>query len=177
MEIQVDKLTRLVTDLLDVTRIAQGKLLIEKKPINVDELVEDTVETMKETTKGQKFQITLGANVQVEGDSDRLSQVIINLLSNAIKYSLEEKPIVVTTKKDEKNAYIAVKDYGYGISSNDLQKIFERFYRVADNPIRPGLGIGLYVSMEIMKMHGGNITVESVPGEGSTFTMTIPLLK
>src|SRR5690606_34015256 len=112
----------------------------------------------------------------VNADRERIGQVITNLLSNAIKYSPEGTPIIVTTHDRENDIQVSVRDQGYGISEADQKKIFDRFFRVSVNNMDrfSGMGIGLYITSEILRRHQGTITVKSKPGEGSVFTFTVP---
>jgi signal transduction histidine kinase len=113
--------------------------------------------------------------VFVTGDRDRLGQVLDNLLGNAIKYSPVEGVIVVRVETGEREARLAVADQGLGISADMLPRLFERFYRGELTTGSAGLGLGLYIARMLVEAHGGRIRVASVPGEGSTFTVTLPL--
>jgi signal transduction histidine kinase len=123
--------------------------------------------------------ITDSTEALLRGDRDRLGQVVTNLLTNAIKYSLGTDPIDVLVASTPETLTISVRDYGVGIPPEQQSRIFERFYR-AQNPAQasaPGFGMGLYISREIVKRHGGQITVDSEEGKGSTFTVVLPLKK
>ncbi|HEX4204699.1 MAG TPA: ATP-binding protein, partial [Ktedonobacteraceae bacterium] len=111
------------------------------------------------------------------GDRDRLGQVFINLISNAIKYSPDAKTVEMDLNASEETVTIQVRDHGLGIPREQRDKIFDRFYRVTDPKQQAihGLGMGLYIVAEIVKRHGGTITVDSEVGKGSTFTVTLPL--
>ena len=117
------------------------------------------------------------APVMIDGDKDRIEQVLINLISNAIKYSPNANSIIIHAKEEADNFHISVQDFGIGIPAGINADIFSRFYRVEGlSPSFPGLGIGLYVSSEIVKAHKGNISYTSEEGKGSTFTITLPLI-
>ncbi len=115
----------------------------------------------------------------IYADKRRIEQVIINLLNNAVKYSPSSNKIIIDIKKGKSNVVMSVKDYGIGINKDDQKKIFKRFYISEENKQNRffGLGLGLYISSEIIKKHQGRIEVESEKGKGSTFYVTIPLYK
>ena len=117
--------------------------------------------------------------MDVYGDRDRLGQVLINLLNNAIKYSSQSDTVLVHLSSDEASVRIGVQDFGLGIAPEHHEKIFERFYQVADPEEKtyPGLGIGLAISQDIVKRHGGKLWVESQKGQGATFYLCMPLLR
>jgi two-component system phosphate regulon sensor histidine kinase PhoR len=115
--------------------------------------------------------------IMVTGNSERLEQVIMNLVNNAVKYSPQNKNIIVRAEKDTTYAIVSVIDYGIGMNHADQKRIFERFYRVEDNKfLTPGLGMGLYISSEIIKEHNGHMNVKSKMNEGSMFSFSIPLV-
>ncbi len=117
--------------------------------------------------------------ISVYGDHDRLGQVLNNFITNAIKYSPQSDKIIVKTVVDKNNLTLRVQDFGLGLSKDDQAKVFERFYRVsgADQNTYPGLGLGLYISSEIIKRHNGRVWVESKKTQGSTFCFSLPMTK
>ncbi|MFC4688280.1 ATP-binding protein [Epilithonimonas pallida] len=175
---QIEKLNSLITDLLDVSKIENGKLKINKKPENLESVLQSAIETILHTS---------GNNVKIERhgvkpdflipfDKIRIEQVLINFLSNAIKYSPDNNQIFVTTFADEKEVRINVTDFGIGIPDFKQEYVFQKFYRVEESSLQfQGMGIGLYICSEIIKQHHGTIGVSSEPGEGSTFYFTLPL--
>lgn len=175
MDNQIDKLTNLVNDLLDVSKIQAGKLELRKDLFSLDALVAETIETIQATTK-HKIQLQGSVRKKVCGDKDRVEQVLINFLSNAIKYSPDAKEILVSIRKNNQHVEVSVQDFGIGIADEHIDKIFNRFYRVYDNHDQtfPGLGMGLYISSVIIKRHQGTIWFESKPGKGSTFYFSLP---
>jgi len=179
MEAQLTKLTTLINDLLDVTKLEAGQLHWENIPFDLGALVRDTVEEMAHTTEQHQIRIEGAIHVQVCGDPERIGQVLTNLLSNAIKYSPQAEVIKVTLAAEQDAATVGVQDFGIGIEASKQQHLFERFFRVKDlSHVRfPGLGLGLYISAEIVKRHGGRMWVESREGEGSTFFFTIPFAR
>jgi PAS domain S-box-containing protein len=179
MEEQLDKLTKLVSDLLDVTKMQTGKLEFREERIFLNELVRETLENLQGITETHLLQLEEVTDVQVLGDKDRLGQVLINLLTNAIKYSPEADTVIVRVSADEHNAIVSVQDFGIGIAETHQEKIFERFYQVNDDTEKtfPGLGIGLYISYQIVKGHLGRLWVESAKGAGATFYLSLPLAR
>lgn len=178
MNSQLDKLATLVSDLLDVTKIDGGRIQFNEELFSIDDLTEETVEEIQRTTDKHTIQITNSTKTHVWGDRYRISQVIVNLLTNAVKYSPEEGEILVHVANQNDKAVISITDSGIGIPKTDRKKIFTRFFRVASAANRfSGLGIGLYISYEIIRRHGGTMWVESEEGKGSTFFFTLPLKK
>ena len=177
MEEQLDKLTKLVSDLLDVTKMQAGKLEFREEHFFLNELVRESLENLQGTTETHHLQLEEVTDVRVLGDKDRLGQVLINLLTNAIKYSPEADTIIVRVSTDGHNAIVTVQDFGIGIAETHHEKIFERFYQVNDGTEKtfPGLGIGLYISRQIVKRHHGRLWVESAKGAGATFYVSLPL--
>jgi signal transduction histidine kinase len=177
MNNQVDRLTTLITDLLDFTRIQEEKLKLREEKYNINELISEVVEEMQRTTKTHKIITKLDKSVQMWGDRYRTGQVLTNLLSNAVKYSPHAKKIIVSSKIDSNLISICVEDLGIGIKKDVLNKVFDRFFRVTESKMNtfPGLGLGLYIAAEIVKRQGGTITVESTEGKGSIFCFTLPL--
>jgi signal transduction histidine kinase len=176
---QTEKLMSLVTDLLDISRLETGKLKIEKAPFDLNEAIDETVESIQQTTKSHEIITKSKVRHSVYGDRYRIYQVITNLLTNAIKYSPEGGKIFITTKEKPKEVVISIKDQGIGIDSEHQKRIFEKLYRVIDSKEQtyPGFGIGLYICSEIIRQHRGKIWVESKKKKGSTFHFTLPLVK
>ncbi|MFL5696276.1 MAG: ATP-binding protein [Ktedonobacteraceae bacterium] len=179
MEEQLDKLTKLVSDLLDVTKMQTGKLEFREERFFLNELVRETLENLQGTMETHHLQLEKVTDVQVLGDKDRLGQVLINLLTNAIKYSPEADTVIVRVSAVEHNAIVSVQDFGIGIAETHQEKIFERFYQVNDGKEKtfPGLGIGLYISSQIVRGHHGRLWVESAKGAGATFYLSLPLAR
>jgi len=144
---------------------------------DVNALVREMIEIFQEMTPSHRVSLEGSVNARVIGDKDRLGQVLMNLLNNAKKYSPQAGKVLVRISQDQGNVVVRVKDFGIGIEEEHQQKIFERFYQISDLEERtyPGLGIGLYLSSEIIKRHYGKLGVESKKGEGSTFYFTLPL--
>jgi PAS domain S-box-containing protein len=177
MEMQIDRLTRLVADLLDISKIQAGRLDYAEERIALDAFLYDIVETAQQMSATHTLCIHGASDAYVIGDSDRLEQVFLNLISNAIKYSplADKVDIHIETTRD--TVTVKVQDYGVGIPTEHQSKIFDRFYRAYDekNKTFPGLGMGLYISAEIVKRHGGEISVDSMEGEGTIFAVSLPV--
>lgn len=177
MNQQITRLTSLVEDLLDITKIQSGKMQFNESPFDFNELILEITEQMKLTSTRHTIALELLESKTVCADRYRIGQVISNLLSNAIKYSPDKHKIVVRSSATETNVFLYVDDFGIGIAEDQLGKIFEQFYRVTGDIQNtfPGLGIGLYISSEIIKRQHGKIWVESLEGKGSTFCFTLPV--
>ena len=178
MDVQLGKLTGLISDLLDVTKIESGKLQFREESFDFKKLVEEIVDEIRLTTV-HRIVTTLARTGNVFGDRDRIGQVISNLLTNAIKYSPHTKSIVVKTTADAQKLTLSVQDFGIGLAHDVQAKIFERFYRIEGRgqETYPGLGLGLYIASEIVKRQHGTIGVKSTKGRGSTFFVTLPVQK
>lgn len=177
MDNQLNKLTDLIGDLLDVTKIDSGKIHFNEQVFDFDNLVTDHVSQMQLTTQRHNIHLSINTQKQIFGDPERVGQVITNLLSNAIKYSPHSDTIIVEGSLNDGKVNLCVKDFGIGISRQNKDKVFERFHRVSgpNHQTYPGLGLGLYISSEIIKRMKGKIWVESKQGEGSTFCFSLPV--
>jgi signal transduction histidine kinase len=170
-------LTSLIGDLLDVTKLQEGKLQFQAEDFDFNALVNELVEEVQRTTDRHMIIKELGPTRIVNGDRDRIGQVLTNFLTNAIKYSPQSDKIVVQTISDKAQVILSVQDFGIGIAQDKLPHIFERFYRVTgeNQETYPGLGLGLYISSEIITRQKGQIWVESSVGKGSTFFFSLPV--
>lgn len=179
MDLQLNRLTGLIGDLLDVTKIQAGKITFNAVAFDFDQLIYDMVEEMQHTTSQHHLNATLNSKITVIADRERIGQVVTNFLSNAIKYSVDADSIIVTSYRMGDEVILSVQDYGIGISENLQKFVFDQFYRVSGNQQHtyPGLGLGLYISAEIIKNEGGRIWVESTEGSGSTFYFALKIKK
>lgn len=174
--LQVEKLNKLISDLLDISRIEHGKLKINCVPFDFEKMISGALEMAKETFSDYQFERTGSASVIINGDEIRLEQVLVNLISNAVKYSPDNKNIEVITENRGDRLYVGVRDHGIGISEAEQKKLFRKFYRVEKSATQfQGLGIGLYICSEILVQHNAEFGVTSEPGKGSTFYFTIPI--
>ncbi len=171
-----ERLGALIDELLDAGRITSGKMKLEREPIDLASLTRDAVGRMTEALAGTGSEVKLLADSQVVGrwDRVRLEQVVANLLSNAAKYGAGQPVEVRVEGSEDGRARLVVKDGGVGIAPEDQGRIFERFERATTDKRVHGLGLGLWISREIVESHGGCIQVFSAPGEGSTFTVELP---
>jgi len=176
MDAQVNRLTHLIGDLLDVTKINSGRLQFNKTWFEFNQVIKETVEDLQHTTHKHTLVQEFTETGKVYSDKDRISQVITNLITNAIKYSPVSDTIIISTKLKGKEVVVCVQDFGIGIPTDKTDKVFEQFYRVSGNKQHtfPGLGLGLYISSEIIKREGGRMWVNSVEGKGSTFCFALP---
>ncbi|RZK51214.1 MAG: ATP-binding protein, partial [Pedobacter sp.] len=144
-----------------------------------NEMVEFVIEDLQRTTENHQIVADLKQVGLVFTDKERMSQVVTNLITNAIKYSPDAKQVIVHTTIENNDVVVCVEDFGIGIAEEKLNKVFEQFYRVSGNMRHtfPGLGLGLYISSEIIKREGGRIWVSSTEGKGSKFCFSIPLQK
>ncbi|QIL38388.1 PAS domain-containing protein [Pedobacter sp. HDW13] len=177
MDQQLNRLTGLIGDLLDVTKIQSGKMTFNPVEFDFDAAVEEIVEEMQHISSKHKIICGLAGNAIVFADKERIGQVITNFLSNAIKYSTDASEIAVATFIEDREVILSVKDYGIGISADMQHLVFDQFYRVDGNlqHTYPGLGLGLYISAEIIKSEGGRIWVESTAGQGATFFFALKI--
>lgn len=178
MVAQIDKLTLLINDLLDLSRIQSGKLIFREERFDLAELVAEIVENLRPALSTHQLHISSSTAAPIFGDRDRLGQVLINLLTNAVKYSPLAETVLISLTCTQQHATVSVQDFGPGIAADQQQQIFERFYQVAHNTHaheQTGLGIGLSISYEIVQHHQGQMQVESAIGKGSTFSFTLPL--
>lgn len=177
MNLQVDRLTTLIVDLLDFNRIEGNQLKFREEHYDLNELVTELTEELQRTTQQHTVITRLDRSVRMKGDRYRTGQVLSNLLNNAIKYSPKGKKVIVTTTVDNRHVTIAIQDFGVGIEKEYLNKIFERFFRVAEPVINTfsGLGLGLYIAAEIVRRQHGKIWVTSEKGKGSTFYVSLPI--
>lgn len=178
IDLQVIRLTKLISEILDISRLEESKLQLRKNWFNLNELVTETLQDIRHTNSKINLELKLEVDVQVFGDRDRIGQVIINLITNAIKYSPDNDNVDVRVHQNcQYFINISVKDNGIGIDKKDHQNIFDRFYRVEGKSenIFSGFGIGLFIAKEIMNMHTGFINLYSEKGKGSIFTIRLPL--
>jgi signal transduction histidine kinase len=175
-EHELNDLSRLIEDLLDVTRITANRLNINRRETDLVNIVNEVLEMLRPELSKSGSTVTFHSPQRVVGfwDTDRIKQIVINLLTNAVKYG-QGRPIEIVALIDDGRAKLSVRDYGIGISKENQRRIFNRFERVAPITHYAGLGLGLFISREIAISHHGIILVESELGKGSTFTLELPL--
>jgi PAS domain S-box-containing protein len=174
---QLSKLERLIGDLLDVSKINTGHLQYRFEPVNLEHIIYETIDSLRQEGSKHELELHSIGSAIIQGDKIRIEQVIYNLASNAIKYSPGGKKVQIALTIQNNNAVVSVKDEGIGISSEEAEKIFDRFYRVNDaTKIFSGLGLGLFIATQIVEAHNGKLWVKSELGKGSTFYFSIPLV-
>ncbi|WP_421546874.1 hybrid sensor histidine kinase/response regulator [Pseudomonas sp. QD4] len=175
-ERQIKSLIRLIEDMLDISRIRTGKLSIRPSRFDLCQLVRGLLENFAPQVHAAESSVSLSAEDSVEGEWDefRIEQVISNLLTNALRYGAKS-PIEVRVYRQDGEARVEVRDHGIGISEDNQKRIFQQFERVSGSPVAAGLGLGLFISEQIVAAHGGSITVQSQIGEGALFRVSLPL--
>ena len=178
---EIDRLSSVVTDLLTLTQMDNQRMELHRTSVSLTELCEETLRKLQPIAEQRSHTIvsSIAENVVGEVDESKLLQVMYNLTDNAIKYTPDGGTITVTLSQTATQAVFAVSDTGVGISDEDLTHIFDRFYRVDKARSREsgGTGLGLSIVRQLVALHGGQITVDSTPGKGSTFTVTLPILQ
>lgn len=177
MQKQLNKLSSLVSDLLDVTKIEAGQIQFNFQTFTLSDLIAETIDEVQSVSPHHQIQFQNSVSATVKGDRERIGQVLTNLLINAVKYSPAANQVEVQLLKNHESITVGVKDFGIGIEPSDRDNIFTRFYRTKNNHSKsiPGIGLGLYISSEIIKRHQGKIWVDSHPGQGSIFYFSLPV--
>jgi signal transduction histidine kinase len=176
---QAERLERLISDLLDVSRFDAGHLRMDAVPVELGALLEREIADASQLTAVREVRFERPDRpVWVIADQLRLGQIVTNLLSNAFKYSSEGAPVIVRLTKLEDFALVSVQDRGEGIAIDDQDRVFERFYRADKGLTRTagGFGLGLFIARRLAEAMGGGLVLSSRPGEGSTFSVSLPLL-
>ncbi len=177
---QTIRLEKMISALLDITRVERGQLSLERRPVDLDKILARIVQDTQPTLRKHRMEFVPCQQLpMVDGDETRLEQVLQNMIQNAIKYSPFGGRISIETSRDADSAYISISDQGIGIPSSALPNLFTRFYRAENAEANriSGLGVGLYVAREIVRLHGGDIAVTSELGKGSRFVISLPLLR
>jgi two-component system, chemotaxis family, sensor kinase Cph1 len=179
MNSQIDKMTILINEMLDSSRLQDGRLQFTKSRFKLNELVEKVVSALQKTTSEHNIIIETNEQLEIFADKERIKQVFEHVILNAIKYSPENGKILINVKKEGDHVLCSVQDFGHGIPKDEQERIFDRFYKVLDNNMNtfPGMGLGLFLAKYMVEGHGGKIWVESDLGKGSTFYFTLSLNK
>jgi PAS domain S-box-containing protein len=177
LRVQVNRLEGLIRDFLDVTRIDSGKLVLQATEFDMDFVLADLVSDLQLLTPTHKLVITQSESIKVSADQNRVVQVLTNLVTNAVKYSPGADKVLITLRKEKTNMVCSVQDFGIGIPQSHQKLVFDRFHQAGNTYKGAGLslGLGLYISKEIVEKGGGEIWLESVPDEGSTFYFSLPV--
>jgi signal transduction histidine kinase len=175
-ERQTRSMVRLIDDMLDVSRLQRGSLSMQPRPMDLSLVVRRVVDGFSEQAAATGCPITLDAPDAVNGtwDEFRIEQVVANLMTNAFRYGAG-KPIEVSVGQEGGHGFVKVRDHGIGIAPENIERIFGQFERAVDSRSIPGLGLGLYITRQILQAHDGSISAQSTPGEGSVFTVRLPL--
>jgi len=173
---QVDRLITLIRELLDVTKIKAGKLDLNLEDVCLNDIIDDVIHDHLSTLTSHTIIKSGESDTRIKCDKSRIEQVVSNLLTNAIKYSVNADKIIVSIHEDEKNIQVDIRDFGMGIDKENVSKVFDRFFRAhgQDGGMLSSLGLGLYISADIIKRHNGKIWVDSEQGKGSTFHFSLP---
>jgi PAS domain S-box-containing protein len=172
----IDKLNELIAELLDISKIQRGKMPFDLRTLNIDDLLKECVESYQLTITSHRIIVEGSTGAMIRADKPRLEQVISNYLSNAVKYSPGEDTVHVMLTRENDHVQISVKDHGIGIPEDQLNNVFNKFYRAENmSSSIQGLGLGLYISAEIVKLHGGKVGVTSEEGKGSDFWFRLPV--
>jgi two-component system sensor histidine kinase/response regulator len=173
---QINKLNSLIVDLLDISRIENGRLKFNESLFNFNKLLKESVEMISQIYPDYKILVSGESNVLVRGDEMRLEQVILNYMTNAIKYSPDIRELELHSHVQDNYLIVSVKDFGIGIPKENQAEVFRKFYRVEGTAQRfQGLGVGLYICFEIIRRHNGKCWLESEVGKGSTFYFSLPI--
>jgi two-component system phosphate regulon sensor histidine kinase PhoR len=179
MEVEVDALTQMVQELLELSRIESGKVQLQRTTVAVDDFVQQSCERLRAQAERAKVTLRVEAIEELPAiniDVNRMQQVLTNLIHNAIKFTPAGGAITVRTLPESaEKVKVVVADTGVGIAYEDLPRIFERFYKADRARSGGGAGLGLAIAKHIVQAHGGAIWAQSTPGKGSTFTFTLPI--
>jgi signal transduction histidine kinase len=171
-----DEIDWMIEQMSETSRLEEGRLELDRRPADLGELIEETVAGMRLLLNGHTVQVNVPAEpIHAEVDRDRFRIVVRNLVGNAVKYSAGGTEVVVDVRREGDQAKISVTDSGVGLSAEQQARLFTRFTRIENELHLRGTGLGLWLSREIARMHGGDLTVESTEGKGSTFTFAVPL--
>lgn len=175
---QVENVIQMISELLDLSKIRAGRFTLAKEPFDINNLIKETIEEFRHAHAEVKIEFEVNHSLIIEADVKRIGQVLKNLLSNAIKYAPDSNTITMNSYQTEDMVIISVQDYGIGISEEDQSKIFDKFYRASgtDEKRFAGFGIGLNLVFEIIKAHGGQVSVESELDQGAHFYLSLPIL-
>jgi len=173
---ECDRLLQMIKTMLDISEAEAGVAKLDMKEIDITQVIREACELFQPLAEDKRVYIEhkLPRTCLARGDIQRVQRMVANLLDNALKYTPPGGVVSISANGDRNQILVSVCDTGIGISQNDLPHIFDRFYRCDHSRSEPGIGLGLSLSLAIARVHGGNITVDSTPGKGSTFTVTLP---
>ncbi len=170
------RMSEMVEELLEGSRLEAGQVELHREPLDLVRFLEEVLERAMPPDARARLRLEGGATVpEVPADPFRLERVVVNLLTNALKYSESGTPVVLRLEREGGQVKVSVRDHGQGLRPEEAERLFTKYYRTQEGQRAKGVGLGLYISRLIVEAHGGHIQVESRPGEGSTFTFTLPL--
>jgi two-component system phosphate regulon sensor histidine kinase PhoR len=178
VDIEVDKLSQMISELMELSRIESGKAILDKKPLDLNQLILDTIAHFSPQTERHRLTVKLNLATElpdIPADGARIMHVITNILDNAIKFTPAGGQITISSKPAGSQAVVSIADTGIGISPEDLTHIFERFYKADKSRTGQGTGLGLAIAKHTVQAHGGQIWADSEPGKGSVFSFSLPL--
>ncbi|MBS1530776.1 MAG: PAS domain-containing protein [Bacteroidetes bacterium] len=175
-ETQINKMTRMIRDFLNAAQSDSGKMVLNREEFLLDDLIREIITDLSVNTRRKRLRFSDCPPLRVSADREKIEQVLANLIGNALKYSTGDEPVIISGTRTAGRVIISVNDQGIGINDKDKKHLFDRFYRSEDPNSRgvTGFGIGLYVSAEIIRLHGGDIGVDSEIGQGSRFWFDLP---
>jgi signal transduction histidine kinase len=174
MQRQIARIERLVTDLSELNQIESGQLALERHPVNIRDVLSDLCEDFQERTDDVRFSLR-GDETIVPLDALRAQQIFTNLLDNACRHGGGRGEVAVELERDEREAVVRVSDEGPGIPPHELERVFNRFYRVDRSRSQPGTGLGLAIAKHLVALHGGSIRAYNRPAGGATFEVRLPI--
>ncbi len=178
IDVEVDGMTQMVAELLELSRIETGRVKLNLEPVDINEVVEEAISRLKPQAARQQVALLTDLSKDmppVQVDKERIRQVIINLVHNAVKFTPQGGKVTVYTGSQKDSVIVSVSDTGIGISSEDLSHIFERFFKADKSRSSSGTGLGLAIARHTVQAHGGSIWAQSEEGKGSTFSFSLPV--
>jgi two-component system phosphate regulon sensor histidine kinase PhoR len=178
VDIEVDKLSQMISELMELSCIESRKAILDKKPLDLNQLILDTIAHFSPQTERHRLTVKLNLATElpdIPADGARIMHVITNILDNAIKFTPAGGQITISSKPASSQAVVSIADTGIGISPEDLTHIFERFYKADKSRTGQGTGLGLAIAKHTVQAHGGQIWADSEPGKGSVFSFSLPL--
>jgi PAS domain S-box-containing protein len=170
------RMSEMVEELLEGSRLEAGQAELRREPLDLARFLEEVVDRSIPPDARERLRLEVSGPVPpVAADAPRLERVVVNLLTNALKYGAPGTPVVIHLEREGEQALVSVRDQGQGLQPEELSRLFSKYYRTREGRRAKGVGLGLYISRLIIEAHGGRILVESTPGQGSTFTFTLPL--